>query len=173
MSQKDLMFDKKKHLIFSTQTATTTGSVTLCMVTTVNMKMIIDEFQISFFFSVQTTLIACKRKRRMVLMDGDDDAEVSRIQPRWSFNFFFSVPRKKILFQSRRASSRGGRWWRGGVHWHPGRPHRPPGWTLEKPKVIWSQLCSWNTGAPHTGLWCIGQQSWAHLIRQPTWTPPS
>merc|ERR1711971_19982 len=46
----------------STKTATTTGSVTLCMVTT-------------------TTLIACKRKRRMVLMDGEDDAEVSRIQP--------------------------------------------------------------------------------------------
>merc|ERR1712218_250229 len=49
-------------LTTSTKTATTTGSVTLCMVTT-------------------TTLIACKRKRRMVLMDGDDDAEVSRIQP--------------------------------------------------------------------------------------------
>ena len=97
ISQKDLMFDKP-HLIFSTQTATTTGSVTLCMVTTVNMKMIIDEFQISFFFSVQTTLIACKRKRRMVLMDGDDDAEVSRIQPRWSFNFFFSVPLQENSF---------------------------------------------------------------------------
>ena len=39
-------------------------------------------FKFLFFFSVQTTLIACKRKRRMVLMDGDDDAEVSRIQPR-------------------------------------------------------------------------------------------
>merc|ERR1711894_29192 len=49
-------------LTTSTKTATTTGSVTLCMVTT-------------------TTLIACKRKRRMVLMDGEDDAEVSRIQP--------------------------------------------------------------------------------------------
>merc|ERR1719400_2590960 len=49
-------------LTTSTKTATTTGSVTLCMVTT-------------------TTLIACKRKRRMVLMDGDEDAEVSRIQP--------------------------------------------------------------------------------------------
>ena len=88
----------KPNWIFSTQTATTTGSVTLCMVTTVNMKMIIDQFQISFFFSVQTTLIACKRKRRMVLMDGDDDAEVSRIQPRWSFNFFFSVPLKENSF---------------------------------------------------------------------------
>merc|ERR1719362_2426684 len=49
-------------LTTSTKTATTTGSVTLCMVTT-------------------TTLIACKRKRRMVLMDGEEDAEVSRIQP--------------------------------------------------------------------------------------------
>merc|ERR1719220_2121838 len=49
-------------LTTSTKTATTTGSVTLCMVTT-------------------TTLIACKRKRRMVLMDGEDDAEVSQIQP--------------------------------------------------------------------------------------------
>merc|ERR1712037_544207 len=49
-------------LTTSTKTATTTGSVTLCMVTS-------------------TTLIACKRKRRMVLMDGEEDAEVSRIQP--------------------------------------------------------------------------------------------
>merc|ERR1711997_1032339 len=49
-------------LTTSTKTATTAGSVTLCMVTT-------------------TTLIACKRKRRIVLMDGEDDAEVSRIQP--------------------------------------------------------------------------------------------
>merc|ERR1712218_570068 len=49
-------------LTTSTKTATTTGSVTLCMVTT-------------------TTLVACKRKRRMVLMDGEEDAEVSRIQP--------------------------------------------------------------------------------------------
>merc|ERR550525_2010487 len=49
-------------LTTSTKTETTTGSVNLCMVTT-------------------TTLIACKRKRRMVLMDGEDDAEVSRIHP--------------------------------------------------------------------------------------------
>merc|ERR1712110_329983 len=49
-------------LTTSTKTATTTGSVTLCMVTS-------------------TTLIACKRKRRMVVMDGEEDAEVSRIQP--------------------------------------------------------------------------------------------
>merc|ERR1719362_2554468 len=44
-------------LTTSTKTATTTGSVTLCMVTT-------------------TTLIACKRKRRMVLMEEEEYTDI-------------------------------------------------------------------------------------------------
>ena len=48
----------------------------------------LDEKKLS---TPQTTLIACKRKRRMVLMDGEEDAEVSRIQPRWPLKYYLSV----------------------------------------------------------------------------------
>merc|ERR1719150_1977461 len=50
-------------LTTSTKTATATGSVTLCMVTQ------------------STGLTACGRKRRMVTMDGDEDADVTKIRP--------------------------------------------------------------------------------------------
>merc|ERR1712004_346858 len=50
-------------LTTSTKTATATGSVTLCMVTQ------------------STGLTACGRKRRMVRMDGDEDADVTKIRP--------------------------------------------------------------------------------------------
>ena len=129
------------------QTATTTGSVTLCMVTSVQIIKILQILQIitnicwheTKYFTLQTTLIACKRKRRMVLMDGEEDAEVSRIQPRWPLECYFTF--EKLLFQSCRIGTRWGwRWRRRGVRRHPGRPERRPERTLEKPKVstIWT-----------------------------------
>ena len=94
-----------------------------------------------YFTLLQTTLVACKRKRRMVLMDGEEDAEVSRIQPRWPLECYFSIE-KQLLFQSCRISTRWGWRWRRrdswGVHRHPGWPDRTPG--RKKPKVttIWT-----------------------------------